>query len=183
MTTSIPSRLLLPLLLSLLILCAACAGAPTNAIQSPLSDAEAQATHDSLRAFHAKIITAFNASDIDTLMSCVDERVIFVAVNNDLVQGRDAARAYFEKMLKGSTPILKSISTVMEPDGLSTLHSPSLAIAHGTATTTYSLTTGQSFTTKTRWTATVIRVQDQWKVISFQDAAGLFDDASRRQPE
>lgn len=173
MTTFIRPRSLFILAFALLMLSATAYAGEPSAAPAPLSEAETQAAHDSLRAFHKKIIDAFNASDIKTLMECVDDRIVFVAVNNDLIQGRDAARAYFDKMLGGTTPILKSISTTMTPDGLSVLHGNALAIAHGTATTTYSLTTGQSFTANTRWTATVVRPQGEWKVISFQDSSGI----------
>ena len=64
---------------------------------------------------------ALNRRDLDTLLDNLTDDVVFTTMNGDRVQGKEAVRAYYGKMLGGSGAVVKSIDAHFEADALSHL--------------------------------------------------------------
>ena len=77
--------------------------------------------------------------------------------------------------MKGETSVVKDVSTSFEVDDTSLLYGNDMAVARGTQADKFVLTDGSSFTLNSKWTATVIKENDAWKVASFHVSANIFD--------
>lgn len=137
--------------------------------------------HDELRKLRDQMQTAMNGRDIEGLLAGVTEDVVFSTMNGDVVRGKDAIREYFAKMLDGPDALVKSVSTNFEADDLTLLYGGSLGepetagVAFGHAKDSYVLRDGSTFEVEPRWTATMIREPDGWKVASFHYSVNVFD--------
>jgi ketosteroid isomerase-like protein len=134
-----------------------------------------------LRDLRTRMQSAMNSQDLAALLAGVTDDVVFTTMNGDVVRGKDGMGAYFDKMMKGPDALVKSVSTNFEADGLTVLYGGSLGdpedagVAWGHSDDTYVLRDGSKFTLHPRWTATVIREPDGWKVASFHYSVSMFD--------
>lgn len=184
------------ILLALLLLCGvpARAQSPTPAATPVASvtpvatkvDPEAQKTpenpaHQELRELRGRMQAAMNSEDIDALLTGVTDDVVFSTMNGDVVRGKDAIRAYFTKMMTGPDAMVKEINTAFEADDLTLLYGGSLGepedagVAFGHSKDSYVLKDGTEFQVEPRWTATMIREPDGWKIASFHYSVSVFD--------
>lgn len=184
------------ILLTLLWLCGvpAWAQSPTPAATPVVSatpvankvDPEAQKkpenpAHQELRELRGRMQAAMNSKDIDALLTGVTDDVVFSTMNGDVVRGKDAIRAYFSKMMTGPDAMVKEINTAFEADDLTLLYGGSLGepedagVAFGHSKDSYVLKDGTEFQVEPRWTATMIREPDGWKIASFHYSVSVFD--------
>jgi ketosteroid isomerase-like protein len=137
--------------------------------------------HEELRALRGRMQTAMNSQDIEGLLAGVTDDVVFSTMNGDVVRGKDGIRDYFTKMMTGPDAMVRSLSTNFEADDLTLLFGGSLGepedagVAFGSSKDSYTLRDGSKFEVQPRWTATMIREPDGWKVASFHYSVSMFD--------
>ena len=137
--------------------------------------------HEELRELRGRMQAAMNSKDIDALLTGVTEDVVFSTMNGDVVRGKDGIRAYFSKMMTGPDAMVKEVNTAFEADDLTLLFGGSLGepedagVAFGKSKDSYVLKDGTEFQVEPRWTATMIREPDGWKVASFHYSVNMFD--------
>ncbi len=137
--------------------------------------------HQELRDLRTKMQDAMNGGDVESLLENVTEDVVFSTMNGDVVRGKDGIRDYFNKMLSGADSPVKSVKTAFEADDLTILYGGSLGepevagVAFGHSDDQYVLKDGTEFTVSPRWTATMIREPDGWKIASFHYSVNVFD--------
>lgn len=85
-------------------------------------------------------------------------------------QGYDAVLAEFDKLLK----FIKKMQVQPETDMRLHLQDGNLVVASGTMHDTYAMSRGWFIELKSRWSATMIRTNGQFKLISFSAAADSF---------
>lgn len=141
-----------------------------------MSESDEEQTHGELRALADRALEALNSGNLEQLLAHADERVVFTAMNNDVAYGRTELRAYFEKMLKGPDAPVREFRTSLEVDRLTQLYGNDQGgTAAGTSRSFYRLKDGSCFNIDNRWTATVVKVDGEWKVATFHSSANLFD--------
>lgn len=141
---------------------------------APASDVDA--IHEELRGLRDRLVAAVNAKDPAAIIADVDDDILFTAMNNEVVHGKDEARAYYEKMLVGSQRIVKDMSLSVEVDDLSTLLADGdVAMAAGSSVAHFDMMVGDSFDVPLRWTATLNRTDEGWKVAAIHFSANIFD--------
>jgi hypothetical protein len=104
--------------------------------------------------------------------------VAFTAINNDTVVGIDKVKAYYDKMLTGSSRFLNDFSISAEADDLSRLYANNtMAISTGHADLMLDLRggSGMKFTVPARWTATLSRSNGPWKLAAIHFSVDLSD--------
>src|SRR5262249_30236545 len=111
--------------------------------------------HDQLRQLKATMEKAINSRDLDALLANVDENVVFTTMNGDVAHGREAVRAYYQKMMDGPDKVVESVTTSFIPDALSIFYGDDVAVAWGATDDHYVLANGSKFNIKGRWTATM----------------------------
>jgi ketosteroid isomerase-like protein len=136
------------------------------------------AIHTELRAVKDRLVQAVNSKNIAALVADVTPDVAFTAINNDTVVGIDKVKAYYDKMLSGSSRFLNDFSMTAEADDLSRLYANNtVAVATGSASLVLDLRggTGLKYTVPVRWTATLSRANGPWKLAAIHFSADFSD--------
>ncbi len=142
----------------------------------PLAASEPNADiHNALRVLRARVLDAANKRDIDGVLGQMHPNVVVTWQNAEVSQGRQAVRAYLERMLKGPNAIVKSYHADYEVDALTALYGANTGIAWGSSTETYDLGRGEKFTLHGRWTAAIVNENGQWLLASLHTSTNLFD--------
>lgn len=187
-------------LMILLTSLGAAAQSPSPAVASPTPTAAASPgkqpedvkapenpAHQELRDLRTKMQDAMNAGNSEALLEGVTEDVVFSTMNGDVVRGKDGIREYFQKMMSGADSPVKSVKTNFEADDLTILYGGSLGepetsgVAFGHSKDHYVLKDGTELNVSPRWTATMIREPDGWKVASFHYSVNVFDNPVMNQ--
>jgi len=134
-----------------------------------------EAVHEQLRALRDRMFAAYEERDVDKLLQDVAPDVVITWQNADRNLGHAEFREFYDRMMNGENSVVKDISTKFEVDDLSVLYGEDTAVARGTQEDRFSLNDGNEFTLLSRWTATVVRQDDQWKVASFHVSSNIFD--------
>lgn len=130
--------------------------------------------HDALRKVRDDIIAAIDRGDVDAILVHLHPNVIFTPLNGRVCRGPAEVRAYFETMMQGPHPVVKSLHVTMEVDRLTDLYGDT-GIASGSSDNHYVLTNGMDLTLKTRWTSSLVQQDGRWLITSFHASANVFD--------
>lgn len=134
------------------------------------------AAHVELRAVKDRLVAAVNKKDEAALLAELDPKVSFTAMNNETFHGTDGAKAYFHRMLVGSSRVVEDMSLSATPDDLAILYSgDSAAVATGTSNAHFKIMGRKEFDVPLRWTATLVKNDNGWKVASAHFSANMFD--------
>jgi ketosteroid isomerase-like protein len=134
------------------------------------------ALHTELRALRDRAVAAVNKRDTDALMKELDANIVFTAMNNEVVFGIDQAKAYYQRMMVGAGRIVEDMKLSIETDRLSNLYeNKNIAVAAGSSTAHFKLTTGMEFDVPMRWSATVRRANGKWSLVNVHFSANMFD--------
>jgi len=139
--------------------------------RTPEGDA---ATHEALRALKNDMEQALNAQDLDRLLSHLHPDVVFTTMNNDVRVGKDAIRAYYEKMRTGPDRVVEKLTAKFEVDDLTRLYDET-GLAQGSSTDHYVLTDGSDLVVHGRWSCALVKQGDQWLIASFHYSTNVFD--------
>lgn len=138
--------------------------------------AEQAAAHDALRGLRDRLVKGVNDKNPEAILADLDDGILFTAMNNEVVHGKDEAKAYYTKMLVGSQRIVKDMSLEVEVDDLSILLADgNAAVAAGNATARFDMMAGEQFQMPLRWTATLNRTEAGWKLAAIHFSANVFD--------
>jgi ketosteroid isomerase-like protein len=157
------------------------AAASTPRVSPEVAKAPEDPAQNDLRDLRIRMQVAMNSKDIEGLLTGVTEDVVFSTLNGDVVRGKDDLRDYFTKLMTGPDAIVSSLSTNFEADDLTLLYGGTLGepetagVAFGHSKDSYTLKDGSQLQLQPRWTATVIREPDGWKVASFHYSVSMFD--------
>lgn len=133
------------------------------------------AIHDALRKVKAELEQAMNTRDVEGILAHAHPQVVFTTMNGDVARGRDGVRKYFVDMMTGPGHLVDKIEAHFEADDLSILHGGDAAVSWGTSSGHYTLTDGSAFDVDARWSATLVRTDDQWLVASFHYSTDMWD--------
>jgi uncharacterized protein (TIGR02246 family) len=136
--------------------------------------ADSAATHEALRALKNDMEQALNARDVDRLLSHVTDDVVFTTMNNDVRVGKDAIRAYYEKMLSGPGRVVDKLTAKFEVDDLTRLYGTT-GLAQGSSMDHYVLADGSDFVVHGRWSCALVKQGGQWLIAAFHYSTNVFD--------
>ena len=153
---------------------AAAPAAPVAAPPAAEAPVDVEATHQALRALKTDMEQALNARDMARLLSHVHPDVVFTTMNNDVVVGRDALRAYYEKMLTGPNATVRELTAKFEVDALTRLYG-NTGLAQGSSNDHYVLADGTDVVIPGRWSCALVKEGDQWLIASFHYSTNVFD--------
>jgi len=156
------------------------AATPAAAAPSP----EAEATHAALRALRDSLIDAWNRRDMDALAAHLDPNIVVTWQNGEVSRGPEGIRKFYDEVMVGPNRILADISSKLTVDELSILHGDGTAIAFGSIhddlTLSHSiaraafLDVGNKLSMDSRWTATAVKKDGQWKLASYHVSMDAF---------
>ena len=128
-----------------------------------------------LRALRDRLIAAYEKRDMDALLQELVDDVVITWQNSERNEGHQEFREFYDRMMNGDSRVVKDISSTVEVDADSVLYEDDTAVARGTVSDKFSLADGSEFTLNSKWTATVVKKDDRWKVASFHVSANIFD--------
>jgi ketosteroid isomerase-like protein len=155
-------------ILSVIFIQGATAQAQTT--KPAVTDADPLAAINRLRT---EMIDAFNKGDVDRLLSHVDPDVVATWQNGEVSRGPAAVRAYYDKMMTGPNHIVAKLTANPVVDDRHVYGD--WAVSWGNMHDEYTLNDGTSFKFDSRFTATIARRGEEWKVTSFHASVNAFD--------
>lgn len=128
------------------------------------SETDHAADHAALRSLKDKVATAINQQDMKALSSCFAKTFTFTTLDQKVATSPEQVQAQFEELFRGPGALITSLKTVPEADRLTRFLDNHTGIVEGSSRETYVLKGGKSIDLTVRWTATVVKEADGWKV-------------------
>jgi uncharacterized protein (TIGR02246 family) len=130
---------------------------------------------EDLLAVRKGLIDAYNAHDMDALLSFCHEDIIVTWQNAEVSRGREGIRAYYEKMMKGEKRVVDDLKANPTVDDRAVFFGENTAVSRGQMNDHYRLRDGSDFALNSRWSATLVKEDGKWLVASFHASTNAFD--------
>lgn len=146
------------------------------AVWAGAGQAQDDAVHDEIRAMRDGAIAAFEARDPEAFSAFLADDVYFTAMNNEVVHGKEAAMAYYNRMMDAADGLITDVSVTFESDVLSALHAGNTqAVATGSSASSFVMRAGLEFDMPLRWTAVLTKDTGNWQISGMHFSANIFD--------
>ena len=122
-----------------------------------------------------EVEAAINAQSLEGMVKQLDANATVVWANGEVSRGPAEVLAYYDRMVKGKDRILTRYTTSAKLSGHARFLSNDIAIADGTMQDEFTPTVRGPFRLDSRWTATVARINGEWKVVSMHLSANVFN--------
>lgn len=134
-----------------------------------------------IAALRAELIDSFNKGDVNRLLSHLDPDVVIIWQNGEVCRGPEQVRVYYDKMMTGPNRVVASVHA--DPQVLDRHVYGDWAVSWGLMNDHFTLTDGRGLDMNSKFTATIDRRGDEWKVASFHLSVNAFDNAILRMAE
>lgn len=140
-----------------------------------------EADHEALRALLRSTTEAINTRQFDRFTPLLHPSFTVIAVDNTKLVGIDAFRAYWNRLFEGPEAMFISIEAKPVADALTLFLDDKVGVVYGTSEDTYTFRKnsvfkeGEKRTMSTRWSATVAKDGNDWKLVNVHFSANPFD--------
>jgi ketosteroid isomerase-like protein len=168
--------------IAFLVIALLCAAAPAAFGQAAQSATAAVTEPDATKAIavlRGELVDAFNKGDMDRLLSHLDPDVVVTWQNGEVCRGPAAVRAFYERMMVGPNRVVKRVAVNPTVDDRH-VYDNAWAVSWGNMHDEFDLNDGSSFKFDSRFTATIARRGEAWKVTAFHASVNAFDNAILR---
>ena len=146
------------LLFALMVLLSMCATAAT--------DTGTEADHEQLRQLLNAAQEAVNNDQPELLDVHLHKDSVVTLMNQEVVTQGTSFKQVFYEWFKKPGAILKSLHTEPTASIRTKIYDGRFGVCYGTAVDTYDLSSGRQITFHSKWTATVIKEDEQWKLLA-----------------
>jgi len=133
------------------------------------------ADHEALRKLKADVLSAINTRNLANMDKLLHKPFQATTITLDTFDDSNKLKAWFDNLFKRPLLGITSMHIDAEADELAGIFNGTFAVARGSTNEHYELPDGRSFDLKGRWTATAIKENGQWKVLSIQDGINFLD--------
>jgi len=133
-----------------------------------------EAIHDQLRQFRTEIESVVAKGNWEELKPFLSSRVVVVWLDGEQSHGVDEVIEYLQSKTDGENAIVDRFTMTTEVAELSDLYGQTMAIAYGTAKSSFFLR-GSKLTIEGPWSTTMIKEANDWKLVSVTASVGAFD--------
>jgi uncharacterized protein (TIGR02246 family) len=142
-------------------------------------DPKEDPAHAELRALKSELEAAFNKKDIDGILKHLHPDVVVTWQNGEVSKGPQQVRKYYERMLVGDDAVLREVKASPEVTDLSLLFGTpaTTAVAYGKLNDHYTMRDGKHIAMDSRFSATAIKHEGRWLIVSFHGSTNVFDNA------
>lgn len=133
-----------------------------------------EAEHEALRELRDALTEAVLSGDVESQLALADENVVTTWQNNRVARGHDGLQAFLNEMNGGAEKVFQGYTVPPTADELTILHGGDTGVVYGTSVPHYKLL-GMEFDLENRWTATVVKDDDQWKIAAYHVSANILD--------
>lgn len=135
------------------------------------AQAAEDAAHAELRTLRTEVIDAITKGDIDSVIRHVHPDVVVTWQNSEVCRGRQGLKDFFEKTGRDS---FKGYKVPPTPDELTILHGGDTGVSFGETVAQYHLL-GKDYEIKSRWTATLVKVDGKWLLAAYHISMNVLD--------
>src|SRR5688572_8752275 len=145
----------------------------------PAATQGADPTIDDLTRLRDALKDAYNRGDVDKMLTYLHPDVLIIFPDGEVLIGRDALRGYYDKMLKGPSPVVRRYTAEPIVDGRQ--FRGDVDLSWGRMNDQYELTNGMEFGLDSRFTTTLLKMPDGppesagWVIRSFHSSTDAFD--------
>ena len=147
------------------------------AAQAPAEPAAAkgdEAIHNELRAMREVLTKAVLDGDVNAQLDRVHDNVVVTWQNNQVVRGKEGLKKFLSDINNGPDRVFQGYKVPPTADDLSILYGGNAAIAFGGSTPHYKLH-GMEFDLENRWTATLVKDGNTWKIAAYHVSGNILD--------
>ena len=140
--------------------------------------------HVELRTLRDDLFAAWQKRDIDTLLTHVTPDAVVTWQNGDISRGHEGIRRFYQEMMGGKDSLISDVKSTLKLDELSVLYGQETAIAFGSIHDDISLnhaisrapflSDGKTLSLDSKWTATLVKMNNQWKLASYHVSTDTF---------
>jgi uncharacterized protein (TIGR02246 family) len=133
--------------------------------------------HDELRQLKQALVDAFNKKDVDGLVKNVHPEAVVTWQNGEVSRGPDGIRNYNKRVLEGEKSYLTKVHAEPEVTDLAVLigDPPTTAVAYGKLHDVYTLRDGGELAMDSLFSATCVKQDGRWVIVSFHGSTNVFD--------
>ncbi len=129
-----------------------------------------------LRVILSEVEKALNDQDLKAALKHMHQNVLVTYYNAEVTYGHEEALKFYSRMIANSNAVVKEYSSKAEVDAPAIFYG-NIAVAYGKSTEKYKLAGGLEFDLLGRWTATILKQNNQWKIIALHFSTNLFENA------
>jgi len=130
--------------------------------------------HDELRQFREKLVAAVVASDVEAQLLLAHPNIVTMWQDGRVASEHEGLKQFLETLGKGDERGFLGYSQEPTPLALTSIYDDRFAFAHGTSVAKYELY-GMNFELPNYWTATLLKENDQWKLVGYHVSGNLAD--------
>ena len=145
------------------------------ALSAQDADADREADHQALRKLREEMVAAFNRLDMKAFRATFGKSFAFTGADQQIAASLEDLQAYHKKWFEGDDALLEKIELTAEADGKTQFTGDDTGFAYGTAQCRYHLTAGATVDIPARWTATMQKIDGEWKVITAHVGVDVLD--------
>ena len=132
--------------------------------------------HEALRALKGDLIQAINAMDIDALAGHMAEKFTFIGIDQSVITNKNELEKMRVELFEATDAPLKKMVVQAEAAAKTTFINDQVGIVYGTSETTYTLANDKVVVVPSKWTATVVKHDDDsWKMATFHSGVNALD--------
>ena len=117
---------------------------------------------------------SLNEKNLEKLLAHLDEQAVMSFMTTETAVGKDAVQAYYTKMFKDKDAPLADHQTKASLDTKAIFHGDTI-VASGRTDDVFTLKDGSIYKFNTRWVASVVKKQENWKVVSVNFSVDPFN--------
>ncbi|WP_078119791.1 DUF4440 domain-containing protein [Thiosocius teredinicola] len=130
------------------------------------TDTGTEEDHRQLRELLTMAQTAVNNDQPSLLQSHLHKDYVITVMNQEvLTDGRTVEQLFYD-WFKKPDAVLKSMHVEPQATIKTNIYEGKFGICHGTSTDTYELADGRTFAFDSKWTASMIKEGDDWKLVA-----------------
>jgi ketosteroid isomerase-like protein len=133
---------------------------------------------NAINLLRTELVDSFNKGDLDRLLSHLAPDVVITWQNGEVCRGPQQVRDYYEKMMTGPNKVVAAVSS--NPQVTDRHIYGDWAVSWGVMNDHFQLTDGSDLDMNSKFTATIARTGDEWKVTSFHLSVNAFDNSILR---
>jgi ketosteroid isomerase-like protein len=145
-----------------------------NAAKDAAVADEAEAIHSELRAMRVALTKAIESGDANAQVAYAHDNIVVTWQNHDVVRGTNDLKEFLDEMNSGGERVFQGYTEPPTADELTILHGGDTGIAFGKSVPHYKYL-GMEFDLENRWTATLVRDGDQWKLAAYHVSGNILD--------
>lgn len=144
-------------------------------ISPVFAEADREADRQQLLNILGDIERGINDSNIEMMVRHIDEKAVVTWLNAEVSQGPDGVRAYFRRMVgSGPETVLSRYQTHPKISQQAVFYGD-VAVANGTTEDEFTPHHRSVFKFSSRWTATLRKDHEEWKIIALNLSTNTFD--------